>query len=79
MRSDKLGYYAPIEVYDNKYYRYSDPEYSITNFPISDQDYNLIANAVQIIEKYKKDGEIDELDEILCKVKDKLSTLLKVI
>ena len=22
MRSDKLGYYAPIEVYDNKYYRY---------------------------------------------------------
>ena len=79
MRSDKLGYYAPIEVYDNKYYRYSDPEYSITNSPISDEDYNLIVNAVQIIEKYKKDGEIDGLAEILCKVKDKLSTLLKVM
>ena len=24
MRSDKLGYNAPIEVYDHKYYRYSD-------------------------------------------------------
>ena len=31
MRSDKLGYNAPIEVYENKYYRYSDPEYSITD------------------------------------------------
>ena len=30
MRSDKLGYNAPIEVYDLKYYRYSDPDYTIT-------------------------------------------------
>ena len=47
MRSDKLGYYAPIEVYDNKYYRYADPDYSITNTPISDEDYNLIVRAVR--------------------------------
>ena len=40
MRSDKLGYYAPIEVYDNKYYRYADPDYSITNTPVSTEDYN---------------------------------------
>ena len=33
MRSDKLGYNAPIEVYENKFYRYADPEYSI-NTPI---------------------------------------------
>lgn len=25
MRSDKLGYNAPIEVYERKYYRYSNP------------------------------------------------------
>ncbi len=42
MRSDKLGYYAPIEVYDNKYYRYSDPDYPITNTPIFEEDYNLL-------------------------------------
>ena len=29
MRSDKLGYNAPIEVYDHKYYRYADKDYSI--------------------------------------------------
>ena len=37
MRSEKLGYNAPIVVYDNKYYRYEDVEYSITNTPISEQ------------------------------------------
>ncbi len=30
MRSDKLGYNAPIVVYDKIYYTYADPDYSIT-------------------------------------------------
>ena len=30
MRSEKLGYNAPIVVYDNKYYKYEDENYSIT-------------------------------------------------
>ena len=42
MRSDKLGYNAPIEVYDHKYYRYSDPDYSITDMPLSQNDYEVI-------------------------------------
>ncbi len=29
MRSNRLGYNAPIEVYDLKYYRYADDSYSI--------------------------------------------------
>lgn len=33
MRSDKLGYNAPIVVIDKKYYMYEDLEYSITNIP----------------------------------------------
>jgi hypothetical protein len=33
MRSDKLGYNAPINVVVRKYYTYEDPEYSITNIP----------------------------------------------
>ena len=35
MRSDKLGFNAPIEVYEHKYYRYADDNYSITQMPIS--------------------------------------------
>ena len=38
MRSDKLGYNAPIEVYEHKYYRYSEPDYSTTKMPMSQND-----------------------------------------
>ena len=79
MRSDKLGYYAPIEVYDNKYYRYADPDYSITNAPISEEDYNLIVIAVKTIEDYRVNGDIETLNDVLGKVKEKLNTLLKVV
>ena len=78
MRSDKLGYYAPIEVYDNKYYRYADSNYSITNNPISTEDYNLIVNAIKTIEEYHNNNNIDKLEEILVKVKDNLNSLLKL-
>ena len=43
MRSDKLGYNAPIEVYDLKYYRYSDPDYTITGMPLS-LNFFILAN-----------------------------------
>lgn len=79
MRSDKLGYYAPIEVYDNKYYRYSDPDYSISNLPISAADYNLIVEVVETIDEYERGGDIDKLDDMLIKVKDKLNSLLKIV
>ena len=42
MRSDKLGYNAPIEVYDQKFYRYADPNYSITELPLTNEDVRLI-------------------------------------
>jgi hypothetical protein len=34
MRSDKLGYNAPIVVLEKKYYSYEDPTFSITNNPL---------------------------------------------
>lgn len=46
MRSDKLGYNAPIEVYDTKYYRYEDADYSITECPIADETYELVVKAI---------------------------------
>lgn len=51
MRSDKLGYNAPIEVYDQKYYRYADPDYSITELPLTADDFKLITKAVKMLEK----------------------------
>lgn len=42
MRSDKLGHNAPIVVYENNYYRYADPDDSITDMPLSQNDYEVM-------------------------------------
>jgi hypothetical protein len=76
MRSDKLGYNAPIEVYDNKYYRYADDDYSIDNSPINDDMYELISDAVKKLETYEKDGNTDNLQDVLSKVKHQLQLML---
>lgn len=52
MRSDKLGYNAPIEVYDRKYYRYSDMSYSITKLPMSARDIEVLSEAVDLLRQY---------------------------
>ena len=53
MRSEKLGYNAPIVVYDNKYYKYEDEEYSITNTPLSEQDLKVMSEAVEVLRQFK--------------------------
>ena len=79
MRSDKLGYNAPIEVYDNKYYRYEDSDYSMSDSPLTTEDYNLMSKAVELIQKCENGNQIDDIKEILSEVKDKLSLLLKCV
>ena len=49
MRSDKLGYNAPIEVYEQKYYRYSDKDYSITQMPLTQKDFELMQETVDML------------------------------
>ena len=75
MRSDKLGYEAPIEVYDNKYYRYEDPDYSITDSPINEDTCELVLKAVGMIRK-RDSNSIDDIGDILEKVGEKLNALL---
>lgn len=72
MRSDKLGYNAPIEVYDNKYYRYADPSYSISDNPLNADDYELVEKAVTLINEVSGDNTLKELKIVLSKLKGKL-------
>ena len=76
MRSDKLGYNAPIEVYDNKFYRYADPEYSINENPLNAEDYALVEKAVCLIGEMPEDNTVKELKTVLSKLKGKLIFLL---
>ena len=73
MRSDKLGYNAPIEVYEHKYYRYADPEYSITNMPLSQNDYEVMQEAVDMLRQLEDFEQFSEMSDVISRLQDKLS------
>ena len=72
MRSDKLGYNAPIIVVDKKYYTYDDKEYSITNIPLTDQDLNRLTEVVDVLRQFKGFSHFRELDGMVQKLEDKV-------
>jgi predicted DNA-binding transcriptional regulator YafY len=74
MRSDKLGYNAPIEVYDKKYYRYADEDYSITNIPLTENDMNVLFETVEMLKQFKDFSLFSELGGIIQRLEDKIYT-----
>ena len=75
MRSDKLGYNAPIVVYEGKFYRYEDPDYSIEDSPIDEDTVSMIMKAVNLIRR-KDENEIGEIEAVLDKIAVQLSAIL---
>lgn len=73
MRSDKLGYNAPIEVYDHKYYRYADPRYSITDMPLSQNDYDVMKEAVDMLRQFEDFDHFQEMSDVLSRLQEKLA------
>ena len=73
MRSDKLGYNAPIEVYDLKYYRYSDPDYTITGMPLSSNDVDVLQEAVDMLQQLQDFDQFGEMADVINRLQDKLS------
>ena len=72
MRSDKLGYNAPIIVLENKYYTYEDPEYSITNIPLTDQDLGTLTEVVEILKQFKGFSHFQELSGMVQRLENKI-------
>lgn len=73
MRSDKLGYNAPIEVYEHKYYRYADPDYSITNMPLSPNDLNIMQEAIDMLKQLEGFTHFSEMSNVLHHLQEKLA------
>ena len=73
MRSDKLGYNAPIEVYDHKYYRYADSDYSIMDMPMSQNDYEVMQEAVDMLRQLEGFGQFSEMADVVSRLQDKLA------
>ena len=78
MRSDKLGYYAAIEVYDRVYYRYADPDYSITEMPLSADDCKLINEAISLLSNTKNSDTV-RAQKVLKKVEERLTAILNFV
>ncbi len=70
MRSDKLGYNAPIIVVDRKYYTYEEEKYSITNLPISSQDLEKLSESVAFLKQFKGFSHFDALNGVIQKLED---------
>ena len=72
MRSDKLGYNAPIVVLEKKYYTYEDPEYSITNIPLTNQDLGKLTEVVEILRQFKGFSHFQELSGMVQRLENKI-------
>lgn len=72
MRSDKLGYNAPIIVKDKKYYTYEDADYSITNIPLTAQDLSILQEVSHLLKQFKGFSHFNEVTEMVNKLEDKI-------
>ncbi len=72
MRSEKLGYNAPIIVSDKKYYSYEENNYSITNTPLSQQDLGTLNEVLDVLKQFKGFGYFQELTGMVTKLEDKI-------
>jgi len=72
MRSDRLGYEAPIEVYDRKYYRYAVPQYSISNRPLSQHDIDVLNRAIDLLRQFDEFDRFHEMADVVGRLQDKV-------
>lgn len=77
MRSDKLGYNAPIEVYNKKYYHYTEEEYSIMNIPVTDNDVKVMSEAIAVLRQFKDFSLFKEMDGVLQRLEDSVHSSQK--
>lgn len=70
MRSDKLGYNAPIIVKDRKYYTYENPDYSITNIPLTEEDLSMLSESVEFMKQFQGFSHFQELNGMVQKLED---------
>ena len=73
MRSDRLGYNAPIVVRDNKYYEYDDPDYSITHLPLNDEGLDALNSALDILRQLQGFPQLASPIDTISKLNEQIS------
>ncbi|MBD5219588.1 MAG: WYL domain-containing protein [Bacteroidales bacterium] len=73
MRSDRLGYNAPIVVRDNKYYEYEDPDFSITHLPLNNEGLDALNSALDILRQLQGFPQLASSIDIISKLNEQIS------
>ncbi|OJU77849.1 MAG: WYL domain-containing protein [Bacteroidetes bacterium 47-18] len=73
MRSDKLGYNAPIVVQEKKYYIYEDAEYSINHTKITDADIDKMNEIVSVLRQMNGFDYFDDMNDIIARLENSLN------
>ena len=72
MRSDSLGYNAPIIVKNKKFYTYEDADYSIASSPLTAQDLGILQEVSHLLHQFKGFSHFNEVSEMVNKLEDKI-------
>ena len=73
MRSEKLGYNAPIIVVDRKFYTYEDENFSITKSPINNADMEKMKEIVSVLKQFNGFNYFDEMSDMIIKLENNLN------
>jgi len=72
MRSEKLGYNAPIVVTDKKYYTYDDTGFSITNMPLTPGDITTLSQITHTLKQFEGFSQFSDMEDVLKKIENKV-------
>ena len=73
MRSERLGYNAPIVVRENKYYEYEDPDFSITHLPLNDEGLAALNSALDILRQLQGFPQLASSIDTISKLNEQIS------
>lgn len=73
MRSDKLGYNAPIVVQERKYYVYEEDNYSISHTRITDADIDKMNEIVSVLRQMNGFDYFDDMNDIIARLENSLN------
>ncbi len=73
MRSNTLGYNAPIAVIDKKYYTYTDNNYAIANAQMNTADVQKLQDIVSLLKQFAGFGYFDDMQAMITKLENNLA------
>ena len=65
MRYNVKGYNAPIEVYDQKFYKYKDPSFTIEKAKLKRENINTLQSTIEVLKQYSHFKDLKELSNVI--------------